>query len=282
MGMSHYKDIYENIIMVKNFTKTLILISSFALLSPSIAAETAVPLLEKEAELVDPILRDPNKRMQVNTLVDTPYKLAAHYLPPMLLRALIESHFYRSKRKAHYERTIYLPSSEAGTKTLTSDALELEKLSLDLEAKGLGLLGRKITAKGKLNNLNLSFFSEMKFKISKHGTQDIKSTLGGLDFINIKVVTDGKAETNDVTGTLLDREVDYHTKYRDTEGKLAKFDYKLHVQGIHDKPLYEVSSNGHIGDYKIKGFGRAIEKDVYEFEENYGPLLIKSTLRVYD
>jgi len=267
--------------MVKSITKILIFISFLLQVTPSFAVEVPVSVIKKEAELVDPVLRDPNKRMQVNTLVDTPYKLAAHYFPPMLLRALIESHFYRSKKKAHYERIIYLPSSEAGTKVLNKDVLELEKLVLDLDARGLGLLGRKITAKGKLNNLNLNFSSEMRFKISKKGTQEIKSSLGGLDFINIEVVTDGKAETNDITGMLLGRELDYQTKYRDTEGRLGKFDFKLHVQGVHDKPLYEVNTEGYIGDYKIKGFGKAIEKDLYEFEENYGPLLIKSTLRVF-
>lgn len=258
-------------------------------------------------------LVDPNKKIQVNSLVDTPYKLAAHYAPVLLIRCLTNSEFpMSSKRKAHYERSIYLRGKDAGSEESSGDLL-LERMYLDISAKKSGLFGRDVFVTGKLNNLDIDYRNIMRFSVTKKGNMQIKSTIAGEPLIDLDIVSNGNKKTNDAAGTLFGRKIKYHTYWRTTEGKLGAFDYKIYVEGIRDKeriaalqakrlakykaenikPVkakdgFFVSSEGKIANYDINGLGELVacspaEKntDCYIMDENYGPLLIKSTLKVF-
>ncbi len=228
---------------------------------------------KQNAEIVDKDLL-----IKRNSLIDTPYKLAAHYVPIILLRALTNSDYPKNIRKAHFERLTYTSCEE---KTGKCSGL-IEKMTIDIELEKTGLLSRRAIAKGKINDLDFEYSNDMKFRFTKRGTQIIRSTIEGMPYINLDIDTDGNEKTNDVEGSLLGKKVKYHTKYRTTAGSIGGYPYKIYVSGIRDKQTFQISLDGSIGQYKITGHGEEVKKDYYEITEKYGPLTMKSTVKVFD
>ncbi len=214
-----------------------------------------------QASLSNNLLNDP--------LFDSDYKIAAHYVPALALRALAHAEVYQKKRKAYLERTF----------TLQGNVYETWKIHIQVE--GDGLFKRKVSAKGFIGNLPLSYENEIACSLPKNANMKVSAKLDGQPILNLTINSDGNKMTNYIGGNFLGRAVAYKTSWRDTIGTLAGFAYNMHVEGVKNEANdFKVVSKGNIGASEIKGEGILIKKDHYEFTEHYGPILIKSKLIV--
>lgn len=206
-------------------------------------------------------------------LFDTPYKLAANYSPVLLLRALAHSNIYRKKGKAHVKREFYIKDLKG------KFAEAFETLELDISVEATGLLGRKILASGKINNLNLNYENLIEVKLNNTASMKIKAFLEACEFLDLKVESKKSENSNTVLGSFFGKKVEYKTTWRDTEGILADKKYKIYVEGS-TEGAFTLSSKGTIDVYQISGTGKQISENKYLMEEYYGPLYIKTELFV--
>lgn len=235
-----------------------------------------------DVELKPAELTQQNHKMQINALVDTPYKLISHYVPALVPRVLTENKFLRRARKADVKRLVYLKAKAAGLEDGVHTQIPIEQFEATFEASKSGMLSRNVYGTGILNGFEFTYDSKLKYRITKTGTIETKSTLGGKPYIEVHVDSNGNNKTNKVKGTVLGRNLEYKTVWRSSEGMIGTFPYKIHVEGLRGKDHFAVKSYGSIGDYEISGFAKEVSKDNFEIEEEYGPLIIKTTVKIYD
>lgn len=209
---------------------------------------------------------------KVKSLVSKPYRLAAHYLP-VLEKALTQVRVPFKAKKLRVERYIYDSSLESSPS---------EKLIADVDIKKKGMLGQLITAKGKLNDMDLKYKNHFKFSITGKGTMDVESSLAGEEFIKLRISANKRKATTDVAGAVMGKEVQYFSDESTTEGFIAEHPYKVSFNSIKNKKgeLVQIITKGNIGDYAITGEGHRISENQYAIEEHYGPLLIKTVITV--
>ncbi len=228
-------------------------------------------------------------------LFDTPYKAAANYLPVLALRALGSTEIYRKKGHARIVRNYYVRSLQGKL------GEPYETMTLNIEVKAKGLFGRVAIGTGTINDLDLYYENHASFGLPRRVYMDSFASLDGCEFLKLKVVTDGDKLINDVTGTYLSKTTNYKTEWRNTNGMLAGYNYQITAEGnsanamLCDKSnqdsayckehskgkegsLYEAKSSGLIAGYKITGWIKETRPNHFESEENYGPILVKTTL----
>jgi hypothetical protein len=220
---------------------------------------------EKEATLVKTLSQYP--------LFDTSYKLAANYSPVLLLRALAESNIYKKKGIAYIKREFFIKNLSGKL----GGAFEIWDLELRVEA--MGLLGRKLIATGKINQLDLYYENKITGKLNNTASMDIRAYLEGCEFLKLNVESKKSDETNLVKGLFFGKTVDYKTVWRNTEGVLANLPYKIYVEGTNED-TFKLLSTGKIDAYNISGKGEKVSENKYLMEEYYGPLYIKTELLV--
>lgn len=220
-------------------------------------------------------------------LFNTPYKVAANYSPVLGLRALAESKTYKEKRKANISRTYFHKSN---LKT------PYAKANIKLSVEDPSILSRTVKAHGEISYLgsekttvkvfNLDYLNEMKFSIFKKADMKIQAFLNRKLALDLKVHSEAGDMTNKVSGTFLGRKTDYKTKWRDTKGTLAGYSYEVYAMGEEytDEKFtgFRFESKGDIQGSAISGSGKELHKGYYEFEESYGPIVVKTTVEVYD
>lgn len=211
----------------------------------------------------------------ISTLVDTPYKQAAKYMP-VLERALTLCKVPFKAKEMRVERLVYDLRNDS---SIPGDPVE--KLIADINIERNGLLGQVITAKGKLNDWDLSYINDFKFSIFGKGTMKIESTLANKPFINLDIFSNKRSKLVDVNGNLFGRKTQYCTKTSSTEGYIDSQPYKVEVEDVKKNgEVVAIRSKGSIGSYEIKGHGRKINDNYYEIEEYYGPLFIKTKVQI--
>ena len=202
--------------------------------------------------------------------------MAANYTPVLVLRAIANSRIYQEKGKARIVRNYYLSNT---TGKLTQ---AYQKMVYDIDVKGKGIFGRKIIATGTINDLNFDYTSKVSFTLSKKAHMDINARLEGCDFLQLEVFSNGEKKTNKVLGKFLGKQVDYFTKWRDTEGVLGTHLYSMYVEGKKQDGRFYGISKGTIGEFLIKGVAKETSKHHYEIEESYGPVIVKTSVLVSD
>ncbi len=210
-------------------------------------------------------------------LFDTDYKKAANYVPVLALRAIYDAKIYREKRKAKIIRNFYI-------KDLSGKfSKPYQKMEINLEVNAKGLLGREIIAMGKINEFDFDYYNRIKFSLSKKARMDIKAHIDNVEFLDLHIESDGNKKTNDVKGQFLGKTVNYLTEWRSTSGTLAGLPYTMFVKGTpEDEKVFSATSKGFIGTSEITGEVKIVDKDHYLSEENYGPILIKTDIVVFD
>lgn len=215
--------------------------------------------------------------LQNYPLFDTPYKVAANYLPILPIRAFAHAGIYKDKKSCKLERLYYVKNLEA------EFAEPYQKTTLDIEVKGHGFFGRKIVATGKLNEFDLEYENKIGASLPRNASMKVQAKLAGVEFLKLRIKSDGNKNTNEVEGSFFTKEVKYLTEWRDTNGSLANLDYKLHTEGLHKEvDNFHVITRGSIDDYEIFGHGTMIKPNYYEFDEHYGPIIVKSKLWIIE
>ena len=208
-------------------------------------------------------------------LFDTEYKLAANYLPILALRGLAHAEVYKDKKSAHIERYFYIKDLQGNF------GKPYETLILDITVHGHGIIGREIRATGKLNEFTLEYVNKMGFSLPRNAHMKVSARLDDIKILELDVESDGSLMTNTVDGLFLNQSVDYETKLRDTSGLLSGHRYTLHTAGIDSKVTsFAVQTQGKIGSSSIYGKGGMLRDNYYEFEESYGPVLVKTKLTI--
>ena len=211
--------------------------------------------------------------LQNYPLFDTPYKVASNYLPILAIRAFAHAGIYKDKKSCRLERLYYVKNLEA------EFGEPYQKTTLDIEVQGHGFFGRKIVATGTLNEFDLEYENKIGASLPRNASMKVHAKLAGVEFLNLHIKSDGKKNTNEVEGTYFAKEVKYQTEWRDTNGTLANLDYKAHTEGLHNEvDHFNAITRGSIDKYEIFGHGTMVKPNYYEFEEHYGPIVVKSKL----
>lgn len=213
------------------------------------------------------------ENIQNYPLFDTEYKIAANYIPILALRAFAHAEVYKEKKPSRLIREYYV-------KNLTGEfSKPYQTTDLNIEIKNHGLFGRKIIATGKLNEFDLEYENKISASLPRNASMKAEAKIAGIEFLNLKIKSNGTENTNEVEGLFFAKEVKYLTQHRDTNGTLANIDYELHTEGLHkEADNFKVVTHGQIGEHEIFGHGTMISKGFYEFEEHYGPIFVKSKL----
>lgn len=208
-------------------------------------------------------------------LFDTEYKIAANYVPVLPLRALAHADVYKEKKSFHIERFYYVSN-------LVGDlGKAYQTVILDGEIGGFGIFNRKIKAKGKLNEFDLEYENHMSFALPRTAHMKITAKLDDIQFLEMKVRSDGNEMTNDAEGVFFGKEVKYHTHWRDTEGILSGVNYKIHAEGVQkEEGEFSVILQGKAGEHSITGSGKLITDNKYETIEKYGPITVKTFITI--
>lgn len=251
--------------------------ASAIFLTGSFAAD--IPALGK----IDPSVVDikppaaKSLRERIGELMDSPYEVAANYLPALVMRSFTESKLFRKSKKAHVQRFFY--KQVAPNKWSIEP---FERMVFDVAVEKTGMFSRKVSVKGKINGIDLNMATNFKYNFTRKGVVETKSTLGGYNLLDLKVDSNGVLMTNKVIGSLWGNPIDYKTQFRNTSGIIAGEPYKIHVKGVHNEPKYSVNSKGNIGEYEIRGHGVETEPGLFHLEEHYGPLLVKTVVEIIE
>lgn len=208
-------------------------------------------------------------------LFDSEAKIAANYVPVLPLRAFAHAEIYQKKKTVRLKRFFYIKDLNGAL----GEAYEI--LDIVINIKGDGLLEREILAIGKLNEFDVEYKNKIKASLPKRATMKAIAKIANVKFLDLDIKSDGQALTNDVKGILFAKKVDYKTKWRNSSGLLGGSIYEIYTEGSSkNSNHFEVKCNGKIGTTEIKGHGKLVRPNYYEFEETYGHILVKSQVTV--
>lgn len=218
-----------------------------------------------------------HQTLLVYPFFDTQYKMAANYVPILPLRALAHADVYKNKKNFELERYYYVKDLQGKFKD------PYAVLKLNGQVKGRGFLGRDVEVHGTLNDFNLEYMNIMTFSLPKKAHMLVTAKLDGIEFLNLEIFSDGDKMTNDVSGKFFGKKVKYNTCLRNTEGLLAEVPYSIFTHGIVSTPQeFKTVLEGRIGKHLIDGQIYMVSKNNYLSIENYGPIQVKSYVRVID
>lgn len=210
-------------------------------------------------------------------LFDNPHLIAANYVPILPLRAFAHADIYKAKKNLRMVREFYVRDLAGNF------SKPYEKIDLLVTVKAKGLFGREILASGTLNEFQLEYKNIATFSLPKNAHMKVEASLDGLPILDLDVVSDGNKMTNKVQGSFLGKTVDYLTEWRETKGTLAGHSYNLHTEGVTKEPeRFKAVTKGKINSTEISGTCEMLEKNHYKSIENYGPILVKTDIRVLE
>lgn len=210
-------------------------------------------------------------------LFDTPYKLAANYIPILPLRALAHGEIYREKKTFKLERYYYVKNISGAFGEPYAKLIGSGKVS------GSGIIGRKVSFDGHLNEFKVKYLIKMSFSLPKKAKMKVSASIDDIDFLELIIRSDGDAMTNDVEGTFFGKTVKYHTHHRDTDGTLAGQHYKLHTEGkVKEEGNFHAITKGGYAGHSISGSVVLTAYNKYYSTEYYGPIMVKSYITVID
>ncbi len=203
--------------------------------------------------------------------VDSPQKAIFSYFPsPAILRCLNHSQIPLKKRKAEIIR----------------------KAKID---------GKDIEQRATINIISNKFFVSSSILISdliipiKNNSESIfnsarsnKKVVSLEDVNPLNAITKlaGLQEKITVKDKIGNQELNYSTHLKNTVGKVGKSNYKIEITGQdmvkEGSVKYLISGKGNIGTDVISISGQEKSKDYYELNEAYGPLMIFTSIRVFD
>lgn len=209
-----------------------------------------------------------------NHLFNADYKIAANYVPVLPLRAFAHAEIYKHKKKLKLERYFYYKSAGPSAKPYAT-------MNLNVEVRGKGFLGREIIASGTLNEHKVEYFNEVKPYLPRNGDLNVIAKLDGIRVLELTIASDGTKMTNVVKGKFFNKEVNYSTNWRNTKGVLAGLNYEIYAEGIEkEKNSFKAISKGRIQNQSISGTCDIIEENFYTCQEEYGPLRIKTDIKI--
>lgn len=206
-----------------------------------------------------------------NNLFNSDYKIAANYVPVLPLRAFAHAEIYKHKKKLNLKREFFYNSAAKAYATM----------NLNIEVNGKGFLGREIIATGTLNEHKVEYFNEVKPYLPRNVDMKVIAKLDGIRVLELDVASDGTKMTNIVKGKFFNREVNYSTNWRNTKGVLAGLNYEIYAEGVEkEKTSFRAISKGHIQSQSISGSCQMIESNLYRCQEQYGPISIKTEIKI--
>ena len=206
-----------------------------------------------------------------NNLFNSDAKIAANYIPVLPLRAFAHAEIYKDKKRLAFKREFFYNSAAKAYATM----------NLNIEVSGKGFLGREIIATGTLNEHKVEYFNEVKPYLPRNVDMKVIAKLDGIRVLELDVESDGTKMTNIVKGKFFNREVNYSTNWRNTKGVLAGLNYEIYAEGVEkEKTSFRAISKGHIQSQSISGSCQMIESNLYRCQEQYGPISIKTEIKV--
>lgn len=202
--------------------------------------------------------------------IDSPLKaLVTYFPPPAVLRCLNHSEISKKPRKILVLRKAkFLNGQEIEQK------IQIEPLN---STKGKKQFSFKGVIKTKSKTIPLMINGEIAF-----GSQDQKFNLGlfGLeDFLGLQ----GKVQIKDKIGN---QKIDYETFLKSTKGKIGNQKYNLELNGqdsiVNKSFVYKLTGFGMLGKYDLSVDAKNSGKDSYEIVEKYGPVMIFTTVTIYN
>ena len=219
-----------------------------------------------EMSCSDALLNDP--------LFNADYKIAANYVPVLPLRAFAHAEIYKHKKKLKLERYFYYKSAGPSAKPYAT-------MNLNVEVRAKGFLGREIIASGTLNEHKVEYFNEVKPYLPRNGDLNVVAKLDGIRVLELTIASDGTKMTNVVKGKFFNKEINYSTNWRNTKGVLAGLSYEIYAEGVEkEKNSFKAISKGRIQNQSISGICTMIEQNLYNCDEDYGPVKIKTNIKI--
>jgi hypothetical protein len=206
-----------------------------------------------------------------NNLFNSDAKIAANYIPVLPLRAFAHAEIYKEKKRLAFKREFFYNSAAKAYATM----------NLNIEVKGKGFLGREIIATGTLNEHKVEYFNETKPYLPRNVDMRVIAKLDGIRVLELDIASDGTKMTNNVKGKFFNKEVNYSTNWRNTKGVLAGLNYEIYAEGVEkEKTSFRAISKGRIQSQSISGSCQMIESNLYRCQEQYGPISIKTEIKV--
>lgn len=206
-----------------------------------------------------------------NNLFNSDAKIAANYIPVLPLRAFAHAEIYKDKKRLAFKREFFYNSAAKAYATM----------NLNIEVNGKGFLGREIIATGTLNEHKVEYFNEVKPYLPRNVDMKVIAKLDGIRVLELDVESDGTKMTNIVKGKFFNREVNYSTNWRNTKGVLAGLNYEIYAEGVEkEKTSFRAISKGRVQSQSISGSCQMVESNLYRCQEQYGPISIKTEIKV--
>ena len=204
---------------------------------------------------------------QKSWAIDSPLKAIIFYFPsPSIMRCLNHSDIPRKFHKVSVYRKAIFPNKEEITESVLVGVNQKKKRFL--------FTGN---IKTKSEFIPMKINGEIAFGVQNQGFN-----LGLFGLENV-LGLQGKVHVKDKIGN---QKIDYETFLKSTKGKIGDQKYNLELTGeeqaIDNRTAYSLNGNGMLGDYDISVSGKDIKKDNYEIIEQYGPVEVFTTVRVYD
>ena len=206
-------------------------------------------------------------------LFDEKAEVVANYSPMLALRGLANSKIYRKKGKAHLERYCYRANEKS----------PYQKTIVNINVHTDEWRKRVVEAFGTINGHPLYYKNIMEFSFPRKAQMNAYCNVDdSYNLLSLYIESDGNKMTNKVLGYFAGRSVQYLTTHRLSEGVLSGSNYKIYIEGEHDKDssLLKLKSDGFFDEVKISGEGKEIKKDEYEFVERFGTITVKTFLKV--
>lgn len=216
-----------------------------------------------------------HKALLEHNLFNSKAKLVSNYLPILALRALAHADVYKNKKSFRLERFFYMKNNSGNYEQA------YEEIVLDGSIEPRGLFGRAITLKGKLNDFDLWYQNIMTASLPRNLFMDVVATLDDVKILELEIHSDGIKMTNNVKGHFFGQKIQYSTEMRDSNGILAGQKYRAHTIGENHKCI-EFNTEGSFGDINISGEGKMLAPSQYETVEYYGPIMVKTFVKIKD
>lgn len=198
--------------------------------------------------------------------INTPLKAAVFYFPsPTIMRCLNHSGIPMNFRKASVYRKVKLK------KTYEVE----ENITIGVTADKKFLFSGNIKDQDEI--LPIKINGEISF-----GLKDQSFDLGLFGLEKILGIP-GKIHVKD---TFENQNINYETFLKKSKGMVGNLNFEMELTGkdllVEGMTKYFLDGEGMLGKFKIKTSARDIGKDSYQIVEQYGPVEILSTVRVFE
>lgn len=203
--------------------------------------------------------------------VDTPIKAIFSYFPsPAILRCLYHSDIPKKQRKAEIVRKAKIDGvniEERATITVIQNKFFIST----------SLVDKDLIIPLRLNNSHIFNNKQSNKKVNAIETLNPLNALQELASLQKKTVIKDK---------IGNQKIEYSTYLKTTKGKVGNLKYNLELTGkdigSNGEIRYLLYGEGNIGNDTISVSGKEKAKDYYEINEDYGPVKVFTTIRVFN